>query len=147
MTDFRKLLSISADDVKATPPLPTGTYSLLVTKFEFGESAQKKTPFVRYHFTILGAQPDVDQARLAEATAVRLLAERSLEEEFYITPAALPRLKEFIQQCGVITEGRSMGDIVPEAVGRTVLGYVIEEPSQRPGDSRVFNRLSTFASA
>lgn len=124
--DFKQLLSKPLDDVKKPPPLPAGTYFGAITKWEFGESPEKKTPYVRFFFLLQSPGPDID---VNELTGVDL-AKRSPRKDFYITPDAEWRLKEFIESAGASTAGRSFASAIPDLQNRPVIIEVTQRSSK-----------------
>ena len=126
MPDFSQLLSQNLDEVKKPPIWPAGTYLGVITKHEYGESSQKKTPFVRFFAKVQSAGPDIEQDALTGID----LSKREWRTEFYITPDANWRLKEFLAALGVPTEHRTLGECIPEALNLPVLMNIVQRPSQ-----------------
>jgi hypothetical protein len=131
--NFRSLLSVKADDVKAPSPLPEGTYHGNIDRYEFGESQNKKTPYIRYTVKLHSSGEDVAQEDLEGIE----LSSRKLTQDFYLTTDALYRLKDFIASLGIQTEGRTLEELIPETVNMSVVAYVIqrmnpEKPEEPP---------------
>ena len=121
--NFASLLNKPTDDVKKPEPLPDGTYFGVVKSHELLESSQKKTPFVRYHVEATEPDPDTD----AEGVEV---AGKKLKVDFYITDESTYRLTEFIASLGVDIAGRTLGEIIPQATGQTIMLDVVKKPNQ-----------------
>lgn len=116
--DFAKLLAKKVDDIKPPPVLPEGTYRGVVTKYEFVESQQKKTPGVKVTFRFLSAEDDVDAEELKE---IENLATIERSTSFWITENSEFMLAEFIKSCGISTQGRSLSETIPELQNANIL--------------------------
>lgn len=117
MVDFSQLLSQRVDDAKPPQPLPAGTYEGLITKYEFKESKEKKTPMLAVSVKFLAAREDVDPAGLTEIDLPKI--ERVYN--FILSDNARFRLAEFIKSCGIPTTGRAFSETVPEINNQSVL--------------------------
>lgn len=131
--NFKELLSVKADDVKAPVPLPEGTYHGTVASFEYGDNNKNKTPYVRFGLKFHSAGDDIDSSEMADID----LSTRKLSTDFYLTPDARFRLKDFLVSLGLKTEGMSFDELIPEAVGQSILAYVTqrfnpEKPDEPP---------------
>lgn len=124
--DFRKLLDKPMDEIKRPPSLPAGTYFGTVTKYEFGESNNKKTPYLRLLLNVTSAGEDVDQEALKEID----LSKKQLRKDFYITPDAEYRIKEFLESCQIPTTGRALGEAIPDCMNAPVVIEVTLRPNQ-----------------
>jgi hypothetical protein len=131
--DFRALLAKPMDDVKRPIPLPQGTFHGLIGKHSFGESRNKKTPFVSYELTLQSHSDDIED----DAMEGIELAKRTLSVTYYLTEDALYRAKEFLQSVGVATEGRALGECLPEAVNARVLVGITQRNSE--DGTQIFN--------
>ena len=129
--NFKDLLSTKLDDVKAPSALPEGTYHGSITSFEYGDNNKNKTPYVRFALKFHSASDDVDPKDLADID----LSSRKLSTDFYLTPDARWRLKEFLVSLGLKTDGSSFDELIPEAVGGSVIAYVTQRFNpERPED-------------
>jgi len=129
--NFKDLLSTKLDDVKAPSALPEGTYHGTISSFEYGDNNKNKTPYVRFALKFHSTSDDVDPKDLADID----LASRKLSTDFYLTPDARWRLKEFLVSLGLKTDGGSFDELIPEAVGQSVLAYVTQRFNpERPDD-------------
>lgn len=131
--NFASLLNKPADDVKRPVTLPDGTYFAVVKSHELGESAQKKTPYVRYHLEVTEADPDTD----TEGVEIQ---GKKMRADFYITDESTYRLTDFIASCGVETAGRSLGEVIPQVIGQTVMIDVTRRPNERDPE-QYFNEI------
>jgi hypothetical protein len=140
---FANVLTKTVASTEAPKPVPVGTYLLVVKDFEFGESSKKKTPFLRVNYGIIAPGQDVDPTQLAGFD----LAKKNLRDEFYLTDDALFRLRAYIENSlGIAIGQRNYGDIIANDLkGKQVNASVIQEPSERPGDTTMYNRISGYA--
>ena len=140
MVDFKALLKVRVADAERPKPLPVGTYTCTVTEIAGGESRQKKTPFVSFTFRVLQTGPDVDQTSLPPNWSGR-----EITQEFYLTEGALWRLREFLENAlGLEIGMRTFDEIIPESKGKMVGLQLIQEPSTKPGDTSIYNRVANF---
>lgn len=140
--DFKGMLSKPVDSAERPKPLPAGTYFGHVGKFEFLESKEKKTPYVRFHLKLTAPGDDVSPDALMMTDSkghqsVVDVTKKPLRKDFYITEDALFRLREFIESCGISSEGRSFNETIPELMNAPVLISVTQRPGQNPED--IFN--------
>lgn len=135
--DFRNLLSRPADNVKRPVPVPGGTYYGTIKSREFGESPEKKTPYVRFHLVNIRAGEDVDPAMLTEID----LAKKEMRADFYITPDSEYRLVEALESMGIDKSGRSLGEMIEDAINQDVMIDVSVKPNQKEPDGPGFNNI------
>lgn len=144
MVELNSLLNVSADSIKAPPRAPQGTYKALISKYEFGKSAKKSTPLVKFHYTQLQPQADISQDALTVAGQPIDIGKLKLSDDFYLTEDALYRLVEYLKKLGIKTEGRNLGELIPEAVNRPVMFYVTQSPSTKPGSTDVYSEITSY---
>jgi len=136
--NFRTLLSKPVDSVKRPPVLPAGTYYGSISEYKFTESKNvnketgAKTPMLAV--TIKGLSPgeDVDQADLkdpADGTPIDM-SKKYFIHNFILTENALFRLKEFQEQAGMSTAGRSFEETIPEMKGMPVVLSIVQRPTE-----------------
>lgn len=122
--NFESILDMPAADVERPKPLPAGTYDVIVKGlFETGESAQKKTPFVRFTYAITAAGEDVDEDELAEIGGI---ADKTIKDTYYTTPEALFRLTDTLEAMGIDLGDKTVRqalDDTPNASLRIVVGH------------------------
>lgn len=94
----KTLLDEAPDHVERPKPLPEGGYIAVVGRWETGESAKKKTPFVRFPLRIVGVGEDVDQDELEAAGGID---GKTVRTDFYTTEEAIYRLDAFHEHCGL----------------------------------------------
>ena len=143
MTDFNALLDKQVDKAERPKPTPAGTYTFAVKKHEFGESKQKKTPYVEFTVGLIAPGQDVDQAELSQ---VENWNQREMRLTFYLTEDSLFRLREFSEHCGLDISGKTFSQIIPDLTGCQFTGMVEHQVSTRnPGD--VFANIGRTAAA
>lgn len=144
--NFGELLSGRIEDTTKPPPMPVGPYLALVTKYETGESRDKKTPYVRFFFRILQPRDGVDMQQLE---AVGDYSEKQFRSDFYTTKDAMWRFRDFIEKHLKIevTGGRTYAQALPETTGKQVIIHLKQSPSSRPGDDSIFNEIESIQAA
>jgi len=136
-TDFRALLSKPTETIERPKALPVGTYLGTISKYEYGKSAQKKTPYVRYFISLTGAGEDVDPDAMEGVD----LSKKQMRKDYYLTDDAQYRVKELWESCGIDGTGRSLGEILPDLVGMPVMLEVTKRNSEDGKDE--FNDVGT----
>lgn len=139
--DFKELLKKPADQVERPKPIPAGTYKGVVARQEFGQSKEKKTPYTRYHLTLTGPGDGVDPKDLDGID----LTKKQFRKDFYLTNDAEYRLLDFIASCGVNTKGRTLGELVPEPLGKDVLIDITQRNSE--DGTEIYNDVGKVAGA
>lgn len=142
-TNWEDLLSKKADDVKEPTPLPVGPYRMEVEDNELVTSTQKGTPGIQVMFKIIEALDGVDEDALAE---VGDISKKSVRDTFWITPDSEYRFIEFVKKCGVETEGKTLGELIPEIKGQEVVGVVSHRTANDPNDTRIFTEVKSYNS-
>ena len=125
--NFASLLNKPADDVKRPVTLPEGTYFGVIQGHEFGESSQKKTPFVQFNITLSHADDDVDLEGLE-------VDNKKVRTTFYLTDESMYRLTDFIKSLGIETDGRTLGELIPQTTGQSVKVDLAKRPNQAGDD-------------
>ncbi len=131
-TTFESILDTPAADVERPKPLPAGTYDVVVKGlYEQGESSQKKTPFVRFTYSITAAGEDVDEDELAEMGGI---ADKTIRDTYYTTPDAMFRLTDVLENMGIdltdVTIRQALAD-TPNCGLRIVVGHRASEDGQQ----------------
>lgn len=117
MSDFRELLKQNTDEIKRPNPTPAGTWYGLVHNYEYGESKEKKTPYVRYGVRLTAPGADISEEDKNSGEFVG----REYDKDYFLTPDALWRLSEMIGTMSVKTTGRPLDETIPEIVGKEVM--------------------------
>ncbi len=128
---FADILNRPSSQTEKPKPLPVGTYLAMVKgQHEEGESAQKKTPFVKFALQLLQAADDVDEVALAEALKGKPLHEKTISVTFYITEDAAWRLGKFLEDLGFEPGDASYLQMMSQAAGKQVMVALKHRPSQ-----------------
>lgn len=122
---LQSILDRPASEIARPKPIPAGTYTCVVRKFEHGKSSKKGTEFVEFTLVPVTAGPEIDQAELDFALTKPsgekiLLKDRTLRHTCYITEDAAWRLKKFLNDCGV-EDGTSLGAMINQCINASVL--------------------------
>ena len=121
--NFSSLLDDIATEVNRPKPLPVGTYTCVVGRWEKGESSKKKTPFVKFPLRVIAALGDVDPQELE---AMGGYEGRNLSVTFYTTEDAIYRLDEFHVHCGIdIAENELSRKALNDEVLNAQVGVVV----------------------
>jgi hypothetical protein len=139
MPDFSKLLQKSVTSAERPKPKAAGSYLGVVNKFEFGESAQKKTPYVRFHVNSVAPGPEVDMEENSRNGVD--LSKWAPHKDYFLTEDALYRLREFLESCGIPVEGRSFNETIPEAVGKPVMFENVNTTSDKAGKTEIYSNV------
>jgi len=118
--NFGALLSKAPSEIERPKPLPQGTYTCVVKGLpRFDQSSKKKTDYAEYTLQPIAAGEDVD---VDDLKAMGGFKDKTIKATYYITEAALWRLKEFLADCG-LEEGEydSLQEMVEAASGCQVL--------------------------
>lgn len=126
---FKDILAKPIEDIKSPPPVPMGTYDWRIKGHEFGESAQKKTPYCRFLCQAIAASDDVDQTLLE---SVGGLDECEMRVTFYLTEDAAFRLREFLEN-DVGLSGPTLEALIPQATNQVFRGYVTQQVNTDTG--------------
>lgn len=146
MPDFSKLLQKPVTSAERPKPKAAGTYLGVVSKYEFGESQQKKTPYVRYHISSVAPGPEVDMEENARNGID--LAKWSPYKDYFLTDDALYRLREFIESCGISVDGRSFNETIPEVVGKPIQFECVNTTSSKPGkEAEIYSNVGDISGA
>ena len=135
MTDFDAILNTKMDDIEKPRPLPSGTYTFIISDYETGESINKGTPFIRFKCSPVSAGADVDAAELQGIS----LTNRKLSLTFWMTDDSKHRFKSFLSDRGISTTGQTIKSLLPATKGVTFTGFVVQQINEKTGD--VFNNI------
>lgn len=146
--DFDNMLDMDLDAIHRPPPLPVGTYRVLVEDKQYVKSAKKGTDGCEFTFSNWEPQDDVDKEELEEYLAqpgsnLQSYKRSGNDTTFWMTPKTLWRLKEFIEKCGVSAQG-PLGKALEECKGQNVLCFLDQTPGR---DGGVFNEIKSFTEA
>lgn len=138
--DFKALLSKGADTVERPPLLPDGTYYGNIKSHQFGESREKKTPFVEFTFQVTGPGEDIADQDFSKID----FSKKTMRQQYYLTDDAMYRLRELMEGLGMNIAGRSFGELIPEMQN---MGVLLAVATQAGNDGNNFNVLNKVSAA
>lgn len=139
--NLRDLLSRPADGFKAPPPLPAGTYYGTISGTEYGESREKKTPYVRFTVKLMSPGQDIEPSMLEGID----LSRRDQRVDFFLTEDAVFRLVEFARTCNIAPEGRALSEIIQElGMGAAVKVDVVQVSGK---ENQVYTNVKSIQGA
>lgn len=145
MPNFAELLNKPAGQAKKPTVLDAGDYPVVIKGHEFGESSNKKTPYVRFNLGVLG-WPEGATPQTDEEGDVVDLSKKSLRRDFFLTDDALYRLDEFLRdELGIAVEGRSYAETLPETTGAQCIADVRQGINQNT--NALFNDVAGLRKA
>lgn len=153
--DFSGLLSKKVDDAKRPPVLPVGTYEGIVQKWSPDEANLKdgrKVPLVRFNIQLTAPTDEIDPADLVDADGKPIEVNgKRVRSEFWMDGESDFRLSEFIQSCGIDTEGRSYRETLPETINAPVLVTLTQTQSKdkvdKDGNPEMYNNVGRIVGA
>ncbi len=141
MTNFSDILNTKTDDIERPKPLPVGTYLGIVSGApEIAPIGQKATLAAKYQIKLLAPQEDVDRDALSEMGGI---GERSVSLTLFLTADAAWRAKEFLENCGIDTSGKTLGETLTEAPGRQIYVKLKHRPS--PDGTQLYTEIQSTA--
>jgi hypothetical protein len=140
MPDFNSLLDADPTSFERPPTLPEGEYLASIRAQEFGKSAQKQTPYVRFHYSIIQALDSVPQEALVDID----LSKAKMRDDFYITEDAMFRLRELFEIVDAVEN--STRESVAACVGKQVVITIGHSTSQKD-PTRTFAEIRSYAKA
>ena len=141
--NYEDLLNTQAEDAVRPPARPGGTYLATLKSSEDTISSKKRTKGLEMTFSDLEPQADVDQT-LYEAYASSPMIkpeEDTMTDSFWITAKSLYRIRELCEACGVSPDGKTVLQMVADAVGERLLLTV----QQTVGDKGVYSNITGYA--
>ena len=142
-SDFSDLLNTSAEDAVRPPARPGGTYRGTFKSSADTISRQKRTKGMEMTFVDLEPLADVDSAayeKYISSPAVKP-EEDVMTDTFWITQKSLYRIREFCEACGGSPEGKTILQMVGDAIGERVLLTV----QQNVGEKGTFSNITGYA--
>jgi hypothetical protein len=123
MSSFEDILNRNSDEISAPPVLPPGPYHTIVTGLpERGESAQKKTPSLTFKHRIVAPLEGVDEEAMSQIEGG--VIGKEIKNTFYITENSAFMLKDFLTNCGIDLDGKSLGAAIDEVPNREVIIFI-----------------------
>lgn len=132
MANFQDILAKPAADIKPPKTIPVGTYLAIVDgQGQFVKVGKQQTDAWKATYKLIQAQTDVDQAALLEALEGKALSDVKISQNWFITEAAVYRLKDFLVESLGIEEGtKGLGEMIPEAMGKQLYLSIGHRPSE-----------------
>lgn len=126
--DVRDLLSKPTDSFERPKNLPLGHYHAQILNFELTQArTENKTDICRISFRVMEPAEDiVDDEDKMEILKSIDLSRRELRKDFFITPDAMYRLSNFLDDVLGAESGRSADERLPDIRGARVLIQVTE---------------------
>lgn len=139
-TSFESILDTPAEAIERPKPLPVGTYDVIVKGLpEFGQSSQKKTPFVKFTYALVDAGEDVDEDELAALLTGKdgepvPIGERTIKDTYYTTPDAMWRLTDVLENMGIDPDGKTVRQMLDETPNSS-LRILVSHRASEDGES------------
>ena len=149
MPSFSPILDEPSSATERPKPLAVGTYECMVKSRKYDKSSKKQTDYVEFGLTPMAPLDDVDQEALTECLSridgsTRRLQDFSIRATFYLTEDAKWRLKKFLEDCGLETNGEATyGQLIENALNCSVLAS-IKHRSSEDGEA-IFAELAKTA--
>lgn len=141
--DYSDLLSMPAEDAVRPPARPGGTYRTTLKSSEDTISQKKRTKGLEMTFSDLEPLGDVDQAAYQEYIASPMVKpeEDTMSDSFWITTKSVYRIRELCECCGVEAGGKTILQMVADAMGERLLITV----QQTVGEKGVYSNITGYA--
>lgn len=125
-TNLSSILDRPATEHQAPPPLPAGGYHCVIQGLpEQIESSKKKTPGFRFLLSPIAYDEDVDEKELE---AIGGLEGKTIRNDMWLTENSAFMLREFLEHCGISSEGRTLSQMIDEAPNAECMVYIRQEP-------------------
>jgi len=126
--NFNTILDTPAEEIKAKPPLPVGTYDFRIKSYESVVSSKKKTNGVEFTCIPFAAGEDVDATALAESGG---LEGREISTTYYITEGSAAMLRDFLTEtCQMDATGKTLRQLIAESPNNSFRATVTHGISQ-----------------
>jgi hypothetical protein len=140
MPDFNALLDKDPTSFERPPTAPEGEYLLVIKSKTYGQSSQKKTPFVEFGYGVISAMPSVPEEALENIDLTKV----KFRDQFYLTEDAMYRLREFFEIVGCLQE--TTRESIDASIGCQVVATIGHETSTND-PSRVFANIRSYVKA
>lgn len=137
MANFQDILNKPASAIEPPKPIPPGTYLGIVDgQPEFAKIGKNQTDCVNFKVKLVQAQEDVSQDDLQTALTradgvAKSLGDIKLTVRQFLTEDSVWRLKQFlVDHLGIEDDGKSLGQMIPETMGKQVLLTIGHRPSE-----------------
>jgi hypothetical protein len=142
-SDFADLLDMNAEDAVRPPPRPGGTYVATLKSATDTISKEKRTPGLEMTFSDLDPQSDVNDDAYQEYIASPMVKpeEDTMSDSFWKTPKSVFRIRELCECCGVEAKGKTLAQMLGEAMGERLLITV----QQNVGKGGTYANITGYA--
>lgn len=131
-TNWQAILDTKPEDTERPPPTPTGNYLGIITKREFREVGEKKTPAVTYSVKLVSPVADVDAQALAAVGGMEKVTTREFKLDMYMTEDSAWRHREFLEKTLKINfGGRGWMPCIDEAVNKQLICHISHTPNKK----------------
>ena len=146
---FDELLDRTAETIKEPPLLPPGTYVLQVKALP-EETETDDWSIIQFQLIVVS----VDSADEDAIEAYGKVAGTPTRQAFMFSKAeddsrgreqSLNRLKTFVQNCGIDTDGMTMREAVAQTPGTQLLGEISHRPDKNDPDKIYLNLDKTHS--
>ena len=147
MIDLDSLSQLDAQPLSEHKALttPPGTYNIQVMEREYGESAKKKTPQIKFTCQITEVWDDVE----ATDEEKQKLIGRKISDIFYLTEGALFMLNNPAKAAG-LDNSLSPRQVIEEMVGQQAAVQMRHEVEDKPPEGeepRIFVKVAKWLKA
>lgn len=139
--NFKTLLSTPAEEATRPVPPPIGSWEAVIKDFGYDESRKKKTPYVRFNWSLVAPGQDIDPNKL---DGVKWQG-KTLHQDFYITDDAIYRITQFFERLGVNTSGKTLQDLIQDSPGTPGLLTISHRASSDPDSDDVYPEIDGVA--
>lgn len=133
--DLRSLLDVEVSSIKGPSNWAGGQYHGFISKYEPGESREKKTPYLRVFVTYTRADESIPEDLLKDQDGAPLdmskgPSGRGRYKDYYLTDDAKIQLVQLLQAVGIDTDGKKLSACVPELLNKRVLITLVQKARQ-----------------
>lgn len=143
MPDFNKFLAGNTGDAKPPAMMPEDDYPAIVSKKEYGDNNQNKTPYLRVFFKFLAPGQGAGSQEHLEGLGIKDVTKRQMKKDFFLRGRdesdedarenCMYQLEQFLIACGV-PKGTSREEGVNMIDGAQVLVTVAHKINERAKD-------------
>ena len=140
--DFSDLLSTNAEDAVRPPPRPGGTYRATLKSGSDVTSSKKHTKGLEMTYSDLEPMNDVNSDAWNEYASSPMIKPETdvMTDSFWITPKSLYRIRELCECCGVDAAGKTVLQMLGDAMGNRLLITV----QQVVGDKGTYSNITGY---
>ena len=154
MTSFVDIVNAentALDEIKDVPPLPVGSYLVMVNgNYEAVKSGQKQTDGMQFNLRVLQAREDVDPEALSAhlEASNRTLMDITLKHTIWDSPYALTSLRDFLRDTLQINGSLPPKQALAEVPGKQFIVSMIHRPfTDNSGNARLRAEIGSTARA